>query len=126
MLVSGDDASTGPDAGDLDTGRGCGRMIGVGSGVGSADMTHLKGLPTSTSPGVPSSVGSAAFAASVAQRVVSVVMLSSGNTGTGKSRHVNRIPGKTMGVQVKVRACAGGTSEHEHEMNAHVESRTKE
>jgi len=67
-LSRGDDASTGPDPGDLDTARGCGRMFGVGSGVG-AGMIRSKGVRTSKSPGVP------AAAASVAQRAVYVVVL---------------------------------------------------
>ena len=51
---------------DIDTDRDCGRMVGVGSGVGSAGMTHLKGLRKSNSPGVPVTAVSTAFAAFVA------------------------------------------------------------
>ena len=47
---------------DLDTDRDCGRMVGVGS----AGMTHLKGLRKSNSPGVPVTAASTAFAAFVA------------------------------------------------------------
>lgn len=91
-LSRGDNASTGPDAGDLDTGRGCGRMvgIGIGSGVGDASMTQVEGLRTSKSPGVHASVASAAFAAIITQKAVSVVLLSSGNTSTEEPRRVNR------------------------------------
>ena len=51
---------------DLDTDRDCGRVVDVGSGVGSAGMTHLKGLRKSNSPGVPVTAVSPAFAAFVA------------------------------------------------------------
>ena len=51
---------------DLDMDHECGRMVGLGSGIGSADMTHLKGLRTPKSPGVPASAASATFAAFVA------------------------------------------------------------
>ena len=36
------DASTGPDASGLDTGRGCGRKVDVCRGVGGASISQLK------------------------------------------------------------------------------------
>ena len=55
------------DAGaNLDTSRDCGRMVGIGNGIGGAGMTRLKGLRTSKSPGVPASAARTASAASVA------------------------------------------------------------
>jgi hypothetical protein len=90
-------------------------MVGVGSSVGGAGMTRLKGLRTSKSPGVPASAASVAFAAFVAQRAVFVVVLPSGNTETEESRHMYRIPGTAVRVQVQVQACVGDTDEVEQE-----------
>ena len=61
------------------------------------------------------------FAALVAQRAVSAVVLPSGNTETEESRHVYRIP--RTAVRVRVQACIGNTDEVKQER---VESRTKE
>ena len=85
-LSRGDGASTG-------AGRGCGWMIDS-VGVSGAGMTQVKGLRTSKSPGVPAS------AALVAQRAVSVVVLPSGSTETEEFRHVCRISGTAVGLQV--------------------------
>ena len=52
-LSRGGDASTRPDAGDVGTGRGCGRKVdvgNVGAGVSDRGTTLLKGLRTSKSP----------------------------------------------------------------------------
>jgi hypothetical protein len=55
-----------PDAVDVGTGRGCGRMVDVGSvGVGGTGMTQLKGLRTSKTPRVPAPSTPAAFPAFV-------------------------------------------------------------
>ena len=99
--------------GDIGTGRGCGKMIDVESvGVGGTGTTQLKGFRTSKTPGVPAS---AAFAAFVGQWIVSVVVLPYGNTETGESRHLYRVPRRAVGLQVpmpvSVRACAGNTDE---------------
>jgi hypothetical protein len=108
-LCRGVDASTEPEAGDLDTSLGYRRMVGGGSvgggggdGVGRAGMGPLKGLRTPKNPGVPASAASAAFAAFVA-------VLPSGNTETEGSRRVHRIPGAMVQVQVQVRVetCVG-------------------
>ena len=107
------DASSRPDTGDRDTGRSCDRMVDIGGGVGSVGMAHLKGLRTRRNPGVPAS---AAFAALVAQRAVSVVVLPSGNTEIEESRHVYMIPGTVVGphvrvrVRVRVQTCVGDTN----------------
>ena len=100
------DASSRPDIGDRDTGRGCGRMVDVGSGFSGA---QLKGLRTLKSPGVPAS---AAFAVFVAQRVVSFVVRPS-TTEIEESRHVYKIPGTVVRLRVqlrvRVRAYVAGT-----------------
>ena len=55
-LSRGDDASTRPDTGDVDTGRGCGRMVDVGNvGFGGTGMIQLKELRTPKTPEVPAS-----------------------------------------------------------------------
>ena len=106
-LSLGDDTSTRQDVGDVGTGRGCRRMVDIGSfGVGGPGMTQPKGLRTLKSPGVPAS---APFAAFVAQRAVSVIMLPSGNTETEESRHVYRISGTAVWLRVRVQACVGNT-----------------
>ena len=98
-LSRGADVSTRTDTGDVGTGRGCGRIVDVGGvGVGGTGTTQLKGLRTSRSPGVPAS----AFAAFVAQWSVSVVGLPCGNTETEESRHLYRMPGRAVGLQVPV------------------------
>ena len=57
------------DAGDVGTGRGCGRMVDVERvGVGGAGMTQLKGLRTSRTPRVPASATSATFPAFIVQQ----------------------------------------------------------
>ena len=55
------DSSTGLDASDFDTSRGCGRKVGVCSGAGGASSTQSKGPRTSKNPGVPASAAFAAF-----------------------------------------------------------------
>ena len=91
-----------PDAGDVGMGRGCGRMVDVGSvDVGGTGTTQLKGLRTSKTPGVPASAVSAAFPefpTFVVQWAVVVVVLPSRNTDSEESRRVNRIPGKAVGL----------------------------
>ena len=107
----GVDESTRSDASDRDTGRGCGRTVDVGSDAGGAGRTRLKGLRTYKSPGMPASVASAVFAASVARRGESVVVLPSGNTRTEESRHMRRIPR----IAARMQACVGDTGEVEQE-----------
>jgi len=62
------------------------------------------GAGAGMSPGLP---------AFVTQRAVSVVVLPSGNTETEESRHVDRIPGTV--VRVQVQACVGDIDEVEQE-----------
>ena len=108
------DASTGPHASDLDTGRGCGKKVDVCRGVGGASITQLKGLRTSKSPGVPASAAFAAFAHS---GTVPVVALPSGNTEAEEPRYVYRIPRAVVPAQAQIRAqaCVGDTDEVDQE-----------
>ena len=52
----------GSDTGDAGKGRGCGRVVDVGSvGCGGTGMTQLKGLRTAKTPGVLAPAAFAAF-----------------------------------------------------------------
>ena len=118
-LSRGDDVGTRSDTGDVGTGRGCGRMVDVGSvGVGSTGMTQLKGLRTSKTL--------ECLRLSHSGVCLLLFVLPCGKSQTEESRHLYWIPGRAVGCRSRCRLVLVIPMRLSRESDTYVESTTKE